>query len=81
MKNNLLSAAALAVVLAAGAAWMLSRPVSPTPEITLPEVEITAWANLPVIGLPEVTISAGQQNIPTLTLPEVTIRAKKRLRV
>lgn len=80
MKNNLLSAAALTVVLVAGVAWAF-RPAAETPEITLPEIEITTAAKVREIALPEVTISAKQRNIATIALPEVTIRAKKRLRV
>lgn len=78
MKNNLLSAAAMAAVLVAGLFWRMNRTPEPTPEITLPQVEITAKAQMPEIALPEVIIEAEQSQVTTLQLPEVVISAKKR---
>lgn len=78
MKNNLLSAAAMAAVLVAGLYWRMNRAPEPTAEITLPQVEITAKAQMPQITLPEVTIRAEQTKVTTLPLPEVVITAKRR---
>lgn len=81
MKNNLLSAAAMAVVLVTGLVWRMNRTPEPTPEITLPQVEIKAKAQMPEITLPEITIEAEQTQVTTLPLPEVVISAKKHDRV
>lgn len=77
MKNNLVSAAALAAVLVIGAVVRINRSTEPTPQIALPEVEITARNPIPEIALPEITIKAEKPEITTLTLPEVTISAKR----
>lgn len=77
MKNNLLTAAMLTLVLIGSAAWYAGESLAPRPEVASTETAIEAAAEMPQIALPEVTIEARQQNITTLALPEVTVCAKR----
>lgn len=77
MKNNLLSAAALALALVAAIVWNGNTSATPNAAIALPVSAVSAPVRMPEILLPEVTISAKQQQINTILLPEVVISAKK----